>query len=318
MSRRSPVGPRIGPPRRVEKHRWLRSDGKPNFADRIYRKGTEEMELIAKKPVAQVTPSTPILEAIEEMTKGYRSLVVSVSDKLEGLLLSTNVVDYLGGGEYFKIVAERHNYNIYSALEKEPVSSIMVKNPVVVYIDEKFSDVLEKMVINEIGIVPVILRDGRVYGIITEHDLVRYLSAGVRVGVKVAEVMSSPVISVESGQPLKKAMEFMIQYGFRRIPVVGDNVVLGIVTAMDIIKYFGTHEAFKYAVSGDIREVINIPVDDIMVRELVTVFLDDDLGSVAEKMFKKNVGSALVVNDKMELLGIITERDILYALAVKK
>ncbi|MCD6301135.1 MAG: CBS domain-containing protein [Staphylothermus sp.] len=317
MSRRPPIRPSIGAPRRIEKHRWLRSDGTPNFDDRIY-KTTEEMEIVAKRPVAQTSPQTPILEAIEEMAKGYRSLVVTVSGKLAGLLLSTHIVNYLGGGEYFNIVKERYNYNIYSALEKEPVSTIMEKDPIVGYMDEKLYQILEKMVMNEIGIVPILLRDGRVYGIITEHDLIKYLSTGVRIGVKVSEVMTSPVVTVSSGDPLKKAMETMIKYGFRRVSVTSDNVVLGIITAMDIVKYFGTHEAFKRTTSGDIREAISIPVDDIMVRELLVVKPDEDLGDVAQKMANKNVGSALVVNDKMELLGIITERDILYALATKR
>ncbi len=317
MSRRPPIRPSIGAPRRIEKHRWLRSDGTPNFDDRIY-KTTEEMEIIAKKPVAQTSPQTPILEAIEEMAKGYRSLVVTVSDKLAGLLLSTHIVNYLGGGEYFNIVKERHKYNIFSALEKEHVATIMEKEPIVAYIDEKLPQILEKMVMNEIGIIPILLKDGRVYGIITEHDLIKYLSTGVRMGVKASEVMTSPVVTVTSGDPLKKAMETMIKYGFRRVPVTSDNVVLGIITAMDIIKYFGTHEAFKRTTSGDIRESLSIPVDDIMVRDLLVVKPNEDLGEVAYKMTNKNVGSALVVNDKMELLGIITERDILYALATKR
>lgn len=316
MPGKSPVRRSIGAPRRVEKHRWLRSDGTPNFEDRIY-KSTEELEIIAKKPVKQASPSTPLLEAVEEMAKGHRSLVITVSNKIAGLLLSTHVINYLGGGEYFKIVEERHGYNIYSALQ-EPVQSIMEKNPIVAYIDEKLSNILEKMVMNEIGIVPIVLRDGRVYGIITEHDLIKYLSYSISIGVKVADVMSSPVVTIESGRPIKEAMEKIIKYGFRRIPVVGENVVLGIITAMDIVKYFGTHEAFKNTVSGDIREALKIPVDDIMVRELVIVKPDDDLGLAAHKMAEKNVGSALVVNDKMELLGIVTERDILYALSIKK
>jgi CBS domain-containing protein len=315
--RRGPIRPSIGAPRRIEKHRWLRSDGTPNFSDRIY-KSTEELEIIAKKPIRTTSPSTPILEAVESMAEGYRSLVVTVSEKLAGLLLATHVVDYLGGGEYYKIVIERHKYNIYSALEKEPVSTIMEKNPIVAYIDEKLPSVLEKMVIHGIGIIPVILHDGRVYGIITEHDLVKYLSTSVSMGVSVREVMSTPVITVESGHSIKEAMEKMIHYGFRRIPVVGENTVLGIITAMDIIKYFGKHEAFKYTISGDIREALKVPVDDIMVRELVVIKPDRDLGEAARKMAEKNVGSALVVNDKMELLGIVTERDILYALASKR
>ncbi len=317
MSRRSPVRPSIGAPRRIEKHRWLRSDGTPNFEDRIY-KSTEELEILAKKPVAKASPATPLLEAIEEMAKGYRSLIITRGDKIVGLLVSMHLVNYLGGGEHYKIVAERHRYNIYSALEKEPIETLMERNPIVAYIDEKLVNVLEKMVMHGIGIIPVILRDGTVYGVITEHDIVKYLYAKVSTGIKVKEIMTTPVISVETGSTLKKAMETMVKYGFRRIPVVGDNIVLGILTAKDIIQYFGTHEAFKHTITGDIREILKLPVDDLMRRELVAVKPETDLSELVRKMFDKNVGSALVVNDKMELLGIVTERDVLYALAARR
>jgi len=316
LSRRG-IGPSRGVPRRPEKYRWLRSDGKPNFEDRIY-KTTEEMEMIAKKPVETVAPQSPILEATEKMAKGYRSLVVEQSRYLRGLLLASHIVNYLGGGEYYNIVKERYNYNIYGALEKEKVETLMIKDPVVAYIDEKIPDVLEKMVLNEIGVVPVLLRDGRIFGIVTEHDLLKYFMSGVKIGVPVSEVMSTPVITIESGAPLKEAMKKMIKYGFRRIPVVGENVVLGIITAMDIVRYFGSHEAFKHTSTGNIEEAISIPVDDLMIRELVTARPDEDLGDVAQRMAERNVGSALVVNDKMELIGIITERDILYAVTAKR
>ncbi len=316
--KRSPLRPSIGAPKRIEKHRWLRSDGTPNFEDRIY-KSTEELEIIAKKPVVEVAPSTPVMDAIEEMSsRNIRSLIVALSGKIKGLLLATHIVNYLGGGEYYKIVGERHSYNIYSALRREPIDTIMEKDPIIAYIDEKLVSVLEKMVLNEIGIIPVVLRDGRVYGVITEHDLIRHLSTVYSIGARVSEVMTSPVISIRSGSSIKEAMEHMIKYGFRRLPVVRDNIVAGIITVMDIIKYFGTHRAFQYTVSGDIREATKIPVDEIMVREPVTVKADDDLSEAAKIMYVKNIGSVLVVNDNMELIGIVTERDILYALVAKK
>lgn len=317
MSRRPVSKPPVGAPRRIEKHRWLRSDGTPNFEDRIY-KSTEELEVIARKPVVTASPATPVLEAVEKMSKGYRSIVIEHGGKINGLLLAMHVVDYLGGGEYYKIVEQRHKYNIFSALEKEPVESIFERNPIIAYIDEKLVSVLEKMVIHNIGIVPVVLRDGTVYGVITEHDLVRHLSSAVSIGVRSSEVMTSPVISIEAGSSLKSTMEKMVKYGFRRIPVVDNNIVVGIITAMDIINYFGSHEAFKKTVNADIREATSLPVDELMRRELVTVSPDDDLSEAVRKMYERKVGSVLVVNDNMELLGIITERDVLYALVAKK
>ncbi len=309
---------KIGYQRKPERHRWLRSDGTPNFSDRIYRK-TEDMEILAKKPVETVSSSTPILEALEKMSRGYRSLIVVKGEfLLEGLIVSMDLVNYLGGGDYFNIVANRHGFNVYSAVRNEPVSSIMNRNPIVAYIDEKFPKVLEKFVIHGIGVLPVLTRDNRVYGIITEKDIIEYLSAPINIGVKVSDVMSSPVITVDISSTLRDAMKIMIKYGFRRLPVVENNIVKGIVTAMDIIKFFGTHKAFEYTTTGSIEEILRVPVREVMVKDVVTVSPDSDVGEAAKLMNERNVGSVLVVTKEYELLGILSERDILYAIASSK
>ncbi len=317
MSRR--YIPRIGHPRGPERHRWLRSDGTPNFSDRIYRK-TEDMEVLAKRPVETVASSTPILEALEKMSRGYRSLlVVKGNDYLEGLIVTMDLINYLGGGDYYNIVVNRHGKNIYSAVRNERVETIMNRNPIVAYIDEKFPAVLEKMVVHGVGVLPIVTRDNRVYGIITEKDILDYLSATSYVGTKVSSVMSSPVITISDKDSLKKAMETMIKYGFRRLPVVSrDNVVRGILASMDIIKFFGSHEAFKYTVSGSIEDILKLPVIDLMVRDVVTISPDSDISEAARLMGERGVGCVLVVSENNELIGIVSERDVLYAIASAK
>jgi len=53
---------------------------------------------------------------------------------------------------------------------------------------------------------------------------------------------------------------------------------------------------------------------DILKPELITVAPEDTLGEVAEKMMSQNVGAA-VVKDYGRLIGILTERDMLRAMA---
>ncbi len=308
------------PPRKTRRridYRWLRSDGTPNFADHIH-KAPGDMEFLAKKPVVSVTPTTPVAKAIEIMSDNYRSLIVASNDYLKGLLLATHIIDYLGGGEHYKIIVNKYSYNIYMAFNKENVEHIMEHKPIVAYVDEKLTDVLEKMVIYGIGLLPVVYHDNRVYGVVSEHDLIKYLRGIVKIGVEASKIMSSPVITINSGSTIKSAMEKIIGNGFRRLPVIEDDQVIGIVTAMDIVKFFDPRVLFKKIVSSDIREALNKTVDEIMSKELVTVHPNDDLSVVVNKMLDKNVSSALVVDDNMRLLGIITERDVLYALTVKE
>ncbi|RLG80769.1 MAG: histidine kinase [Thermoprotei archaeon] len=307
--------PRKGKRRR--EYRWLRSDGTPNLSDRIHRV-PGDMEIIARKPAIQVSPSVPIANALKLMSENYRSLLVSVAGVLKGLLLATDLIDYLGGGDHFKIVEGRHRYNLFSALDRESVKSIMIHDPIVAYTDEKLPSVLEKMAVYGIGLLPVVYRDGRVYGVITEHDVLKHLYGVVELGVKISKVMSSPVVTIGSNSSVWDAMKKIIAYGFRRLPVVEENTVIGIVTAMDLIRFFSPSSVFKRATSSDIREVLKTSITEVASKNLVTVKPEDDLSEAVKKMFSKNVSSVLVVNDDMELVGIATERDVLYALTVKR
>jgi CBS domain-containing protein len=53
---------------------------------------------------------------------------------------------------------------------------------------------------------------------------------------------------------------------------------------------------------------------ELMTRELLTVAPEDTLGEAAQKMVDRDVGSA-VVSDYGRLIGILTERDVLRAVA---
>jgi CBS domain-containing protein len=55
---------------------------------------------------------------------------------------------------------------------------------------------------------------------------------------------------------------------------------------------------------------------DILKPEFITVAPEDTLGEVAEKMMSQNVGAA-VVKDYGRLIGILTERDMLRAMAAR-
>jgi CBS domain-containing protein len=57
-------------------------------------------------------------------------------------------------------------------------------------------------------------------------------------------------------------------------------------------------------------------LSDVMRRELIEVAPEDTLGEVAERMSAANVG-AVVVKDYGRLIGILTERDMLKAMAAR-
>ena len=303
------------PSRRPEGIRWLRSDGTPNFSNRIHR-SEGDAKILAKRPVYTTTKTATILGLAEDMSRySVRAMPVVVpnQDKLEGIVTATDLVSYLGGGELFNIVVNRHKGNIYSALLKEHVASIMNPNPVYVTVNEKLTRILEIMVTRNVGVVPVVFEDGTLWGIITEHDLVEHL-AEKTTGRKVSEVMTTNVITIDASATIKEAAEMMIKYGVRRLPITEDDALWGMITAKDIVRFFGSHDVFRFIETDSIDEALKAPVKLVGLSGYVTIDPDADVGDAATTMKNKGVSSLLVVKDD-KLVGIITERDVLYALA---
>jgi CBS domain-containing protein len=56
-------------------------------------------------------------------------------------------------------------------------------------------------------------------------------------------------------------------------------------------------------------------VGDLMTKDVLTVEPSDTIGEAAEKMHEANVGAVVVVEDMVRIVGIVTERDLLRAVA---
>ena len=56
-------------------------------------------------------------------------------------------------------------------------------------------------------------------------------------------------------------------------------------------------------------------VADLMTKDVLTVEPSDTIGEAAEKMNASNVGAVVVMEDMVRIVGIVTERDLLRAVA---
>jgi len=86
----------------------------------------------------------------------------------------------------------------------------------------------------------VIVKDERPIGIVTEQDLVRKVVAAELDPSKVSlgEIMSSPLITIDPDEDLVKASELMRTNNIRRLPVVKDGVIYGVLTTREISQRF--------------------------------------------------------------------------------
>ncbi|MGC9072010.1 MAG: CBS domain-containing protein [Acidilobus sp.] len=305
--------------RKVEGYRYLRADAEPNWSQRVKEREGEVLQ-VASRPAITTTATSVIMKAIELMhEKRVRGLIVIDSrGVLKGTVTATDVINYLGGGHLYSIVQERHRGDVYNALNAEPIESIMNPSPIYVLGSAKVSEALKVMVLNGVGLLPIVDKQGVPQGVVTEHDMVRHLSTR-QVGVKVSDVMTSNLVIAYDDDSLRRVLQLMSIYGFRRLPIVSrhESTVVGVVSAIDVISFFGSHEAFERLTSRSIEDVLSVMASEIMSKDVYTVDETDDVGEAASLMSKYNTNSLIVVDKNGEAKGIVTERDVLLALALR-
>jgi len=127
-------------------------------------------------------------------------------------------------------------------------------------------------------------------------------------------LMSKKVITATPKASISEAERTMIERGFRRLPIVSDDKLVGVVTVMDILRFFGSGQVFKHLQSGTIVQVLQTSILEIAVKDVVTIKSNVDVGQAARIMQEKNIGALPVVEDG-KLVGIITERDLFKLIA---
>ncbi len=125
----------------------------------------------------------------------------------------------------------------------------------------------------------------------------------------VREWMTAPVVSTTPSATIIEADRTMQEYGVRRLPVVRNGKVVGIVTKGDV-----REARASTANSLSIWElnylVARLKVEQIMSTNVFTISPDADIAEAAEIMMNQKISGVPVVASDGDLIGIITESDI--------
>ncbi len=122
------------------------------------------------------------------------------------------------------------------------VRNVMSKPLITVDVETLAKDAIKLMVEKNIGAL-VVTEKNKPVGIITERDILKKCCPeNICMKVKVKEIMSKPLITVESDTPIGSALEMMVEKNIRRLLVTEKGEIVGIVTQKDLMR--GTLEAF--------------------------------------------------------------------------
>ena len=182
----------------------------------------EKVEGVMSYPLAGVSLTTKIKEVAKLMTSRKGRLVVFDAGTLVGIITASDLIKSLPD------IAET----------EVRIDDFMTKEVVMADEETCVINIAKIMGKQRIGSV-IITRNGEPFGIFTERDLLtNFLAKGKALFTEVGPECSQPLTVIPAGTSVHRAAATMALKHIRRLPVVKDEKIVGIITARDLVEAY--------------------------------------------------------------------------------
>ncbi|QLH03857.1 signal transduction protein [Nitrosopumilus cobalaminigenes] len=115
------------------------------------------------------------------------------------------------------------------------IADVMTKSVISVDASITVNEAAKMMEDAKVGAV-IVMENNSPVGIVTDRDFsVKVVAHAYQITEPVKQIMSSPLFSINSDEPIRIAADLMHDRGIRKLPVIDNGKVVGIVTATDIV-----------------------------------------------------------------------------------
>jgi CBS domain-containing protein len=259
-----------------------------------------------------------IIQAIDTPEKIESVLKVIAPMVGEGLITLDDV----------EVVKYTHRYLNPLPADKR-VADVMTRKVISLTDTMPVAQAWETMLKHLLKALPVLNKNGEVVGILTDEDLLdragleQHLSIAERLDektlqaelnglraspLKVADVMTSPAITVRGDEPLSVAAARMAEHRIKRLPVLDEQgKLIGVLSRVDVLKQVVSEEAKRRAAKAPRGAARTL--GDIMIPEIPTIEQDAPLADVVARFLEAGTRRLIVVNEAGQPLGLISDAD---------
>jgi CBS domain-containing protein len=182
--------------------------------------------------------------------------------------------------------------------ERIKVKDILVKDVAFVTVPGTREDLLEICKERFISGVPV-LKNGKVVGVVTRQDLLRKSEED-----QIALLMNRNPITITPEATVEEAAKVILSHDIRRLPVVEGEELVGIITVADIVRELAKRD-------------YKMPIGNYVENRTIAIWEDMPLSVAGRIMELARVEAVPVLNIGLELVGLITDRDLINASVIE-
>jgi len=121
--------------------------------------------------------------------------------------------------------------------------AIMTEDIVTIPPEAKIKEAIELLLKLGISGLPVCSEEGQLVGVITEYALLAIAYDNKIQSETVAQHMTTEVLSIDVDDPVSKAADLCIVHRVRRVPVLQDGQLVGLISRRDVLKSLYEAEA---------------------------------------------------------------------------
>jgi CBS domain-containing protein len=163
------------------------------------------------------------------------------------------------------------------------VRDLMSSNLEVVRPETSYKELVERMLARNVSGLPVVDDEGGLVGIVTEADVIRKQAWSERehhrhraldlvdrllsgkdqtsltriAGLTAGDIMSRRVVTASPDDDLRQAAKTMLIYGVKRLPVVSEQRLVGLMSRADLMRYFDRPDA---EIAADVERTLADPL----------------------------------------------------------
>jgi acetoin utilization protein AcuB len=115
----------------------------------------------------------------------------------------------------------------------------------------------------------------------------------------VKNCMTSDPVSIKPSEDINFAVHLLNRYGFKQLPVVKNELLVGIISDRDL---------------RGVLDQPNLPIESVMTPEPTSILEDATVESAAQILRNRKINALPVLSKDGKLVGIITVTDIMDAL----
>lgn len=121
--------------------------------------------------------------------------------------------------------------------------------------------------------------------------------------------MSKDIISIEPNDSMHDATKLLKEHNIKMLPVINNNKLVGVVTDRDL-KQAKASDATSLEIHELLYLLMKIKIKDIMTKKPITVHQDFTVEETAEILLHNRISGVPVVDDRGNVVGIITQTDL--------